>query len=60
MLGCNHSFEQMCLLIGTVSMVSDVAHGPLVLLVKSAIALPGEVAMRISAFATCWFFLFLH
>ena len=26
----NQSFAQMCLLIGTVSQVSDVAHGPLV------------------------------
>ena len=27
----NHCFAQMCLLIGTVSQVSDVAHGPIVL-----------------------------
>ena len=28
--GNNHNFAQMCLMIGTVSQVSDVAHGPLV------------------------------
>ena len=27
----NHCFAQMCLLIGTVSQVSDMAHGPLVI-----------------------------
>ena len=32
MLWHNHCYMQMCLLIGTVSQVSDVTHGPLVLL----------------------------
>ena len=32
MLWYNHTFVQMCLLIGTVSQVSDVAHGSPVLL----------------------------
>ena len=32
MLLYNQSFVQICLLIGTVSQVRDVAHGPLVLL----------------------------
>ena len=27
----NHSYTQTCLLVGTVSQVSDVVHGPLVL-----------------------------
>ena len=34
MLWYNHTFVQICLLIGIVSQLSDVAHGPLVNIYK--------------------------
>ena len=33
---CNHSFAQMCLLIGIVSQARDVFHGPLVFFLRLA------------------------
>ena len=48
MLWYNHSYAQICLLVGTVSRVSDVAHWPLVhaciLRMKVKIAIPGQIS----------------